>query len=123
MIGAHRRANDCTSDTLKGGSSTQRTRQKPSEALRPGRVVQHHGREGVRTSDLSRVRKNENESYLKTPGPAVLPSASAPVAPVVATVRAPIVTVLYDSRRTDDRGGSRDGSAAEHSRPASASWA
>jgi hypothetical protein len=51
------------------------------------------------------------------------PQSSAPVAPVVATVRAPIVTMLYNSRRADDRGGSRDRSAAEYSRPASTSWA
>jgi hypothetical protein len=47
----------------------------------------------------------------------------APVAAVVAPVRAPVVTVLYDCRRADDRGGSRDRSAAEYCPPANASSA
>src|SRR5829696_2961436 len=46
----------------------------------------------------------------------------APVAPVVAPVRAPIVAVPYHSRRADDPGGSRDRSAAEYTAPASTSW-
>jgi hypothetical protein len=44
--------------------------------------------------------------------PAVLSSVLAAVAPVVATVRPPIVTVLYDGGGADDRGSSRDRTAS-----------
>ena len=44
----------------------------------------------------------------EAPGAAALP----PVAPVVATVRAPIVTVLCDRRGADDRSSSRDRTAS-----------
>jgi len=70
-------------------------------------------------------RRRRANSYLKGPSLRSPPRSAqaAPVAPVVAPVRAPIVTVLHNSCRADDRGRSRDRPAAEHSRPASTSWA
>lgn len=54
------------------------------------------------------------------PGTAVVPSVFPPVLPIVAAVRAPIVTVLDDRRCPHDCGPARDRSVAKYARPANA---